>query len=118
MKNTNKYKKLVQFLSEFKNRPNHLAEYFLKNDILKKDFTKKLEKTDFDKKIKIPHFNNYNEMNNYYDNLIDKLKNSEENIEKSLNSKLKILLLEEKFEEAAELRDYMIKNKFKIHKLF
>lgn len=111
-------KKLIRFLSEFKNRPNHLAEYLLKNDIIKKDFLKKLEKTDFNKKIKIPYFSSYNEMNNYYDNLIDQIKNSEENIENSLNSKLKDLILEEEFERAAELRDYMKKNKYKIFKLF
>lgn len=111
------YDNLIKLLSMFKNRPYHLAKYLITNSALKESFIKKLK----DSKISELENENINfltieEMENYYQSLID-LKNIEEKsrkeIEKTLNEKLESAIILENYEEASRIRDYMRLNNFK-----
>lgn len=115
---------LLVFFKLFNNRPNHLVDFLLKNNALTDDFVKKIENSDKIKNIINnieeygQNFNSINEMNNFYKSLIDDLdlikKNkSKEEIIIELNEKIRKSIESENYEEAARIRDYMIKNNFK-----
>ena len=120
MDNENLYKNLVLLIKMFKNRPYHLAKYLIDNSALTENFISaieenaRLKKTDLSEDSRLPviYFANINQMNEYYNSLSEENKTkSPEEIEKSLNEKLKNLIEEERYEDAARLRDYMHKNK-------
>jgi F0F1-type ATP synthase alpha subunit len=111
------YENLIKLLSLFKNRPYHLAKYLITNSALKEGFIEKLK----DSKISELENENVNfltieEMENYYQSLID-LKNiekkSKKEIELELNKKLDDAILLENYEEASRIRDYMRLKNFK-----
>lgn len=104
---------LINFLKLFKNRPYHLAKYLIDNSALTKDFYNKISKSD--KLENNKYFSDITEMNEFYNSILDvkKSKKSIEEITKQSNDKMDELIKSEKFEEAAKLRDYMIKNKIK-----
>ena len=122
MENENLYKNLVTFLKMFKNRPYHLAKYLIENSALQREFIKKISDNEKlntlskdDKNTTPIYFTEINKMNDYYNSFIDELKYLNENksleeIEKDMNLRLENFLKEEKYEDAARLRDYMIKN--------
>ena len=122
MENEEFYKKLVILLKTFKNRPFHLAKYLVDNYALTDEFINKILNSDklsedTDPKTKTL-FLDINQMNNYYNSLTDDIKKigstkSQEEISEALNQKLYSLILEEKYEDAARLRDYMLKNNIK-----
>jgi len=125
MENEDLYRNLVILLKMFKNRPFHLAKYLIDNSALKDDFLKKLinnEKLkefsqDEDLKSKIL-FLDINQMNDYFNSLTDDIKKigvakTPEEISEALNQKLESLILEENYEDAARLRDYMFRNNIK-----
>ena len=125
MKNEDLYRNLVILLKMFKNRPFHLAKYLIDNSALKDEFLKKLinnEKLkefsqDEDLKSKIL-FLDINQMNDYFNSLTDDIKKigvakTPEEISEALNQKLESLILEENYEDAARLRDYMFRNNIK-----
>jgi excinuclease UvrABC nuclease subunit len=63
-------------------------------------------------------FSDLNHMQDFYNSLLDEIKEitlnkSKSEISKELNDKLDSYIREEKFEEAAKLRDYMQKNSIK-----
>lgn len=120
MDNENLYKNLVLLIKMFKNRPYHLAKYLIDNSALTENFISAIEEnarlknTDLSEDSRLPviYFANINQMNEYYNSLSEENKTkSPEEIEKSLNEKLKNLIEEERYEDAARLRDYMNKNK-------
>ncbi len=117
--NDDVYKNLVSLLKLFKNRPYHLAKYLTENSALTKDFMDKLSKSeklklltdDTENKKNLPVlFLDISQMEDYFNSFID-IKSMEdkdsEQIAKELNIKLDQLIKEERFEEAAGLRDYM-----------
>jgi cysteinyl-tRNA synthetase len=114
---------LLIFFKLFNNRPNHLVDFLLKNNALNDDFIKKINNSDKIKNIdEIKeyqlNFNSIDEMNNFYKSVVDDLdsirKNkSKEEIINELNEKIKKSIEMENYEEAARIRDYMIKNNFK-----
>ena len=123
------YKNLVAFLKMFKNRPNHLAKYLLDNSAVNKDFLKKIANNDQlkslstnDEKLNSPiYFADINKMNDYYNSFTDDIKKlnkgkTPEEIEDEMNDKLNSLIFNEKYEDAARLRDYMQRNKIKRNK--
>ena len=125
MENEDLYRNLVILLKMFKNRPFHLAKYLIDNSALKDEFLKKLinnEKLkefsqDEDLKSKIL-FLDINQMNDYFNSLTDDIKKigvakTPEEIAEALNQKLESLILEENYEDAASLRDYMFRNNIK-----
>jgi len=126
-KNEELNKSLVVLLKMFKNRPYHLAKYLIENSALNSDFINKLTNSDklkkisddSDKSVNIPvYFVNITQMNDFYDSFLDDIsqiskEKSLEELTKDINQKLDNLIKGEKFEEAARVRDYMMKNGIK-----
>jgi late competence protein required for DNA uptake (superfamily II DNA/RNA helicase) len=122
------YQKLVILLKLFKNRPYHLAKYLVDNSALNKAFLNKISKStkldellnndeEINKSLPI-YFTNITQMEQFYESLLEEIKELKKNkpnedISQSLNYKLDQLIKDEKFEEAAKLRDYMEKNSIK-----
>jgi hypothetical protein len=126
MENEDLYRNLVILLKMFKNRPYHLAKYLIENSAFSKDFIKKVSEngkltnlSEEDDKPKQPiYFLDIGKMNDYYSSFTDDIKLLEKGktpaeIEADFNEKLNNLLMEEKYEDAARVRDYMAKNKIK-----
>jgi septation ring formation regulator EzrA len=111
--------KLTSFLKIFKNRPYHLAKYLIDNSALNKPFINKLIKSDKLNKLEDKsniYISDISQMEEYYSSFLDNIKSSGKSIEeitKDLNEKMEELIKLEKFEEAAKLRDYMIKKSIK-----
>jgi hypothetical protein len=123
MENEDLYRNLVILLKMFKNRPYHLAKYLIENSALTNEFIKKVSEnsklSEEENKSKQPiYFLDIGKMNDHYSSFTDEIKLLESGkslfeIEMELNEKLNKFLLEEKYEDAARLRDYMAKNKIK-----
>jgi hypothetical protein len=132
MENEELYRSLVILLKMFKNRPYHLAKYLVENSALTEEFIKKLKSSDrlkeFNEEEKVGqkllpvpvsvYFLDISQMENFYNSFIDDIKqlSKEKNIEeitKEINKKLDDLIKQEKYEEAARLRDYMNRNNIK-----
>lgn len=124
----NLYRNLTILLKIFKNRPNHLAKYLIDNMAFNDIFIENLINSEklndmspsetqsyFSELMNLdaPYFSNYEEMNDYYNEMmiqdIKQLQDSSK-IEYELNEKMDGYLYEEKYEEAAKLRDYMKRN--------
>jgi hypothetical protein len=124
------YKNLLMILKMFKNRPYHLAKYLVDNNAFDQKFIDKIinseklkdlnekETNNFFPDQAVPvYFINVSQMNDYYNSLFDDTtdkKKSRDELTNDLNKKLDRLLKEEKYEEAARLRDYMLRNDIKI----
>ena len=123
------YKNLVVLLKMFKNRPYHLSKYFIDNSAFSQDFIKKIIDSD---KLKdmvkdeennnvtiIPiHFNDINQMNDFYNSVVDDIKSlskekSMDELTKDINQKLDNCIKNENYEDAARIRDYMNRNGIK-----
>lgn len=115
---------LLILLKLFQDRPNHLANFLLENDALSESFIKKLN--DSDRLIEISenlnekdiYFNSIDEMNRFYKLIIDDLETIKKKKTKAeliieLNQKIQDAILNEDYEEAARIRDYIIKNNLK-----
>lgn len=124
MDNEELYRNLVIFLKMFKNRPYHLAKHLIENNALNAEFLTKIKhnarlgEIDDDKgddsRLPVIYFADINKMNEYYNSLTEEnKKKSQEQIEHDLNERLEQLIDEEKYEDAARLRDYMTRNKIK-----
>lgn len=133
MENEELYRSLVILLKMFKNRPYHLAKYLVENSALTEDFIQKLKKSDKLKEmneeeknseqkllpVPVPvYFLDISQMENFYNSFIDDIKqlSKEKNLDKitdELNKKLDELIKQEKYEEAARVRDYMNRNNIK-----
>jgi len=124
MENEDLYRNLVILLKMFKNRPYHLAKYLIENDSLTDDFMKKISEngklSDIGKEEesqKPVYFLDIGKMNDYYSSLsedgVSKSTKSSEETEAYMNQRLDSFIKEEKYEDAARLRDYMAKNKIK-----
>ena len=115
----NKHNNLISLLKLFKNRPYHLSKYLLDNDAFTEDFLNKIKVSDKLSNISDTKyfFKDINQMEEFYDSLIESNHNSNNynysDLEASLNDKLKKLITEEKYEEAAVLRDFMINKNIK-----
>lgn len=107
---------LITLLKIFKNRPFHLAKYLIDNSAFTDKFLEKinssLKLSEISKKsLQEPNFLSISDMEEFYNSFIEELPKEEnkEKLEKECKSKLKNLIKLEKYEEAAILRDYMIK---------
>ncbi len=117
------YQKLVTLLKLFKNRPYHLAKYLMENSALNEEFKNILLKSDKLKEVKdeisnnLPaiHFDDISKMHEYFKSLTE-VSSTHEELSIDLNKKLIQLLKEEKYEDAARLRDYMISKNIKRNK--
>lgn len=134
MENEEIYRSLVILLKMFKNRPYHLAKYLVENSALTSEFivklknSEKLKEMSDDEKLSsepkllpspVPiYFVDISQMESFYNSLIDDLKSLSrekdvEQITKDLNEKLEKCIQEEKYEDAARIRDYMVRNGIK-----
>jgi excinuclease UvrABC helicase subunit UvrB len=112
---------LVNFLKLFKDRPYHLANYLIDNYAISSSFINKILNSDKLKNFKEQpdtYFYDIAEMEDFFNSFIDikELKTNKKNIEKitkDVNDKMNNFIKEEKFEDAVQLRDYMIKNRIK-----
>ncbi len=122
--NSNFNKNLTLLLKLFKNRPYHLAKYLIDNNAFTDQFLKKISESNklnqiSQEEAEIPYyFSNISQMEEFYNSLLEEVKElsklkSLEDVTDELNRKLNNLISEEKFEEAAQLRDYMFKNGIK-----
>lgn len=112
---------LVNFLKIFKNRPYHLAKYLIDNSALNKSFLNKIAKSgklnteESRTNPEIP-LTSISEMDDYYNSILDPIKIGNKTLEevtREINDKMDELIKNEKFEEAAKLRDYMTKKSIK-----
>lgn len=114
---------LSLLLKLFKNRPNHLARFLINNNCLTEEFKDmvlnnyELNELDSEEVEYEIDFSDYDEMNSYYDKYIStdiSNKTIDTDLHRQLNIRLLSLISEEKFEDAAKLRDYMKKKNIKI----
>lgn len=116
MGNENTNSNLIALFKLFKNRPYHLTKYLIENSAFTKEFLDKIKNSSKLSNISendIPSFfNNINQMEDFYNSLLEQsklpVKLSKKEIQEELNNRLTILIKEERYEEAAALRDYMI----------
>lgn len=118
----NIHKNLISLLKIFKNRPYHLSKYLLDNQAFNNDFLKKIKKSDKlsdISDINLPtYFSNINQMEDFYNSLLEEskenpVKRTKKEISEDLNLKLNKLIENEMYEEAAALRDFMLKSGIK-----
>ena len=123
MENEDLYRNFVTLLKLFKNRPYHLAKYLIQNGAIKEEFLSKIINSDRLRNLKEGEFDekilmDINQMNYFFNSLTIEVKKlsmfkTDDEIKIDLNNKLSELLKEEKYEEAAILRDYMFNNGIK-----
>ena len=116
MSNGNLNNNLISLFKLFKNRPYHLTKYLLDNSAFTKEFLEKIDKSSklssvSENEIQ-SYFGNINQMEDFYNSLLEEsklpMKISKKDIAEELNKKLSQFIKEERYEEAAALRDYML----------
>lgn len=115
----NLYRNLYILLKMFKNRPYHLAKYLIDNNALTKDFLEKVqasgklkEISDGEQKLLPAHLSDITKMEEFFTSFLDGITKdkSVEEVTKDLNQKLNDCIKNEKYEDAARIRDYMNRN--------
>jgi hypothetical protein len=115
---------LINFLKLFKNRPYHLAKYLIDNSALTDKFLSSLSNSSSLSKIsedeesnltKPINFISISQMEDFYSSLLDEkdYEKTHKELEIEMNNKLDSLIEQEKYEEAAHLRDWMKRKKLK-----
>lgn len=110
--NENFSKNFVKLIKIFKSHPFMFLHFLESNNAIKQDFKNKLTKSLIKDK---ENFTDIDKMLKYYLTLLDTKNKPQEDSELDFNKKLFYLLSEQKYEEAAKLRDIMIKKNFKIN---
>lgn len=99
-------RKFIKLLNIFNDKPYMFIDFLIKNGAISIPFKKRLLKASIKDKNKI-NFIDIEKMINYYDNiLIDNIDNKVEP-EIYWNNKLKKYVEEQKYEEAASVKEYM-----------
>ena len=104
------HKNLAHIIHSFGFRPNLLAKYFIDNDVLKPAFLKVLEEGDYsDLEKSAPVFSHFSQIRDYYSDVLKTidLNLDDENLTHKLNEKLDELIIQERYEEAIAIRDFM-----------
>lgn len=110
------HKSLANFLKFFINRPNHLARYLLENDAIDQKFLNTLEinkslTEELSSKMNV-HFIDINQMNTFFKSLISNKyskKKDFEDLKTELEKELNVCIMEERYEDAIRIRDYLKK---------
>jgi excinuclease UvrABC nuclease subunit len=122
---SNSYQNLITLLKLFKNRPYHLAKYLMENSALTDKFIENISNSSNLTKLSDNpdnlqssgvNFISISQMEDFYASLLDSkdiTKKTHKELEKEMNKKLDELIQDEKFEEAAYLRDWMKMKKLK-----
>jgi protein-arginine kinase activator protein McsA len=120
MKDENIHKNLITLLKLFKNRPYHLSKYLLDNDAFNQDFINKIKNSSKLSSMNSEisnYFSSITEMEQFYNSLLEDsklpMKVSKKSLSITLSEKLQQLIDDERYEEAAALRDYMLANGIK-----
>jgi len=106
------YQNLIEIFKLFNNRPYHLVKYLTDNNAFDDSFIKKIINHKFENINVDIYFKDITQLNDYFNSLIDnpKKQKTKGEISIELNQKLDQLLIDEKYEEAIYVRDYMNKN--------
>lgn len=107
MNQQEKYELLANFLKLFQDKRWLLAKFLIDNNAINDSFLKKINLDDDDL---ISDFENLEKLNDYFNRIISK---ESEMHRIDLETKLIELLEEERYEEAAKLRDWLKKTKKK-----
>lgn len=115
MSDENLQRNLIALFKLFKNRPYHLSKYLLDNSAFNTNFLEKIKNSEKLSGIsdnELPaFFQNISQMEDFYNSLLEEsrlpVKLSKKDLSGELNNRLNQLIKEEKYEEAAALRDYM-----------
>ena len=106
--------KLINLLSYFKNKPNTLAKFLIDNNAFNKTFINKISKSNLHELMKLEYISDITKMEDFYNSLLDNKQNkTSEEIIIDINNNLDEMIKNERFEDAAILRDYMIKKSIK-----
>ena len=110
---------LIKLIKLFSGRPNHLAKYLIDHNSFDGDFKKLVTNSKILNEMKGDisnlDFNNFKEMNDFFSHIIDdKEMKSKIKLESEMNTKLFELINNEEYEDAAKLRDYMMRKNIKI----
>ncbi len=112
------YRNLTKLFLLFQNRPQHLAKYLIDKCAFNEFFLKivsESEKLNSPKNEDIPTFKDIDEMNDYYDIFKDpKGQKSSKKRTDDLMSQLSECIKNEKYEDAARIRDYLTKMGIKL----
>jgi len=100
-----------QLLELFQKHPNMFLTILHRNEAFTEEFKKKLSITVIKEK---PYFTDIEKMMEYYQTLIN---DDNQNVDKEIlwNEKLRQAVADQKYEDAAIIRDYMKKKKYKIY---
>jgi protein-arginine kinase activator protein McsA len=118
----NNSENLVNFFKLFKNRPHHLTRFLLDQDALTDKFLKKINNnqrlTEIERFDTNESFNSIDEMKDHFslyinDVEINSKKKTKEEVIDELTQRIKDAVDNENYEEAAKIRDYMIRNNLK-----
>lgn len=114
---------LINLFKLFKNRPNHLVRFLLDNDALNDKFIKRVKNNlklseDIQESDLNKSFDSIDDMKDHFslfinDIEVSKKKKSKAEIIEELILKIKEAVESENYEEAARIRDYMIRNNLK-----
>jgi|AntRauTorcE11897_2_1112592.scaffolds.fasta_scaffold00051_88 Mg/Co/Ni transporter MgtE len=125
MDNSGRYDKILLLIKMFNNRPHLLTRYLLENSAFDDKFIEKVlqnkkidEVFESQEKVEDIKFGTISEIQDYYNSLIETSGKSKSQLSNELNNKLNIAILNEKYEEAAKIRDYMKNNNIKKFDIF
>jgi hypothetical protein len=105
------YQNLVKLSLLFQGRPHHFIKFLIDNDAFNKKFLDDVETSKkLNDELRDNFFYNMGEMEDYYNSILTE---KEIDSEEEYNKKLWTAIKSEKYEEAAKIRDYMIKNSIK-----
>lgn len=102
---------MIALMKIFNNHPYMFLNFLNRNNAINEVFKTKLSSAAIKDK---PYFADVNKMCDYYQQLLDSSTPNIKDKVKDWNSKLYTAITEQRFEDAAKIRDYMIKRKFTI----
>jgi excinuclease UvrABC helicase subunit UvrB len=118
---------LINLFKLFKNRPNHLVRFLLDNDALNDKFLNRVKNNmnlsnDIQESDLNKSFDSIEDMKDHFslfinDVEISKKKKTKEELIEELTLKIKDAVDNEDYEEAARVRDYMVRNNLKKNKI-
>jgi excinuclease UvrABC helicase subunit UvrB len=113
---------LINLFKLFRNRPNHLVKFLLDAEAFNSSFLKKINSNSKISEINEDdvrvYFKTVDDMKDYYSSFLQEIENSKkkktkEELLEELTQKIKDACDRENYEEAARIRDYIIKNNLK-----
>jgi len=101
----------ITLIKIFNHKPYMFLNFLNKHNAISDNFKTKLSNIILKDK---PHFTDIDKMIDYYSHILDEKDAKTKDKVADWNNKLYIAITEQRFEDAAKIRDYMNKRKFKI----